>query len=173
MHPHMTTTWLQFVRQGAEVERFHATKTLQVETVGTHSHGVAMLCYALSVGAPSVDLLMAALCHDLAEQVYGDIPAPTKRALGISEACAELEDECLAQRGLLFTLTPEEERILKLADILDGMLFCVREAQLGSRLVAGVYARYAGYFNTVAFPEDREAFSIFNELETHWMEAEK
>jgi 5'-deoxynucleotidase YfbR-like HD superfamily hydrolase len=162
---------LQFVRAGAAVRRFHAVHTLQTETVGHHSHGVAMLCYTLAEGTPSAELLLAALTHDLAEQIYGDIPAPTKRALNISAACAQLEDDALASRGLQFDLTLDERRILKLADLLDAMGFCVRERQLGNQLMAPIYARYRAYFDATAHSTDAEAHSLFNELHRHWERA--
>lgn len=167
----MTTSWLMFVRQGTEVERFHATKTLQVETVGTHSHSVALLCWKLSGAHPSVNLLMAALAHDLAEQCWGDIPAPTKRALDISDEVAELEIQKLREHMLWFELTNEETRILKLADILDGMLYCLRERQLGNQLIAPVFSRYKRYFEDLVLYSDSKASEVCDEISNAWREA--
>ena len=63
---------LEFILAGTEVTRYHTVRTLVQETVGHHSHGVAMLCLFLAPDA-SANLLKAALVHDLAEQCYARI----------------------------------------------------------------------------------------------------
>ena len=73
---------LEFLLAGAEVLRYHTVQTLQRETVGHHSHGVACLVLLLDPQA-SARLLRAALLHDLAEQCTGDIPSAAKREYGI------------------------------------------------------------------------------------------
>jgi len=81
---------LQFIINGSEVKRFHTLTTLQTETVGHHSHGVACFTLLLDPDA-SRQLLLAALFHDLAEQYTGDIPSPAKREYGIGDQVDKLE----------------------------------------------------------------------------------
>lgn len=138
---------VNFLLSGSVVRRFHTVDTIKEDLVGRHSHGVAMLCFAMSE-KPSLDLIMAALSHDLGEQVIGDIPSPTKRALGSGmERIDAMEENALLDQGLDFhkRLTEEEKAILRVADCLDGMLFCIREAQLGNASISQVFHRYREY----------------------------
>lgn len=136
---------LEFIAAGAEVTRYHTVFTHHRETVGHHSHGVAMMVLMLKPDA-SASLLKAALYHDLAEQVVGDIPSPAKRRFDLSERLEQLEFDVIEQAGIQQPmLTAEEARVLKLADIAQGALFCAREVQLGNVRLAPVFQRYMGY----------------------------
>lgn len=140
---------LQFILSGSEVKRYHTVTTLQTETVGHHSHGVAMLCLMLHPNASS-RLLKAALIHDLAEHVTGDIPSPAKRLYGIGEQVSDLEETLLAASGLPSPhLTDDEARTLKLADIAQGALFCIREVELGNHRLLDICSRYMDYYDSM------------------------
>jgi 5'-deoxynucleotidase YfbR-like HD superfamily hydrolase len=155
---------LEFITYGAEVKRYHTFTTLQTDTVGHHSHGVALLCLMIEPNA-SPALLKAALLHDLAEQHTGDIPSPSKRTYGIGAQVEALEAKLLESAGFpLPELTPREERILKLADIGHGALFCLREVQLGNRRAEGIFDRYLSYLDGM-FLIDREV-DLFQTLRT-------
>lgn len=136
---------LLFMQRGGEVVRFHTLRTIQQDNVAQHSFGVAWLCHLLTEGHCSKSLILGALAHDLAEHQVGDMPAPTKRELGVSLQMARLEDEILHGAGFSFALTEEELRIMKLADCFQGMLFCARERSLGNRGVEVVFGRYRSY----------------------------
>lgn len=136
---------LEFFQAGSEVIRYHTVTTLVTETVGHHSHGVAMLCFLLD---PCVrrEVILGALFHDLAEHQTGDIPSPAKRQYGIGEQVSGLEDRLLRSVGLAMPdLTPDETRLLKLADIAQGALFCAREISLGNSRLRLVFDRYLSY----------------------------
>lgn len=136
---------LEFFQAGSEVIRYHTVTTLVSETVGHHSHGVAVLCYMLD---PCVrrEVILGALLHDLAEHQTGDIPSPAKRQYGIGEQVNELEERLLRSAGLFMPeLTPDESRLLKLADIAQGALFCAREISLGNARLRQVFDRYLSY----------------------------
>jgi 5'-deoxynucleotidase YfbR-like HD superfamily hydrolase len=156
-------TTLNFILNGAEVIRYHTNTTLMRETVGHHSHGVACLVLLFDPDA-SRELLVAALFHDLSEQKTGDIPSPAKRIYGIGEQVSSLERELMFDAGIGFpNLSSAEARILKLADIAHGALFCVREMSLGNsrmRAIYGTYMTYAHQMNLV----DRENV-VFNMIE--------
>lgn len=136
---------LEFIQRGGAVQRFHSVHTIKQNTVAAHSFGVAMLCYQLTGGAASRNLLMAALSHDLAEHAVGDVPAPTKRLLNIREEVNQLEEAHLLSVDLLFTLFGEDEAVLRLADALDGAMFCVSERILGNRNVADAFNNFMLY----------------------------
>jgi len=146
---------LEFIQAGADVKRFHTKLTLQTETVGHHSHGVAMLCLLLEPVSRR-QLLVAALVHDLAEHITGDIPSPAKRRYGIGEQVSALEDELLRSVGLSMPmLNSDEKRTLKFADIFQGMLFSAREISLGNSQMREVFDNYVSYAEAMQ-PTDRE-----------------
>lgn len=133
-----------FIRNGGGVARFHTHRTLQRETVAEHSWGVATLVMQLTNKTCSAELLMAALVHDVSEHIVGDMPAPTKRSLG--EIIGECEDELLGDHGLRFNLSKEEAAVLKMADVLDGLAYCLKERSMGNQILQDVYATYKDYY---------------------------
>jgi 5'-deoxynucleotidase YfbR-like HD superfamily hydrolase len=145
---------LQFVLEGGGVVRFHTRPSLRPNSDAHHSHGVAMLCHILSggndpTGKPraSATLLIAALSHDLGEQVASDISAPSKRILGLVDKLGTFEQGQLAAFGLAYEhlLTEEERSILKWADMFDGMLHCCQEVALGNKMMMLPFKRWTGY----------------------------
>lgn len=163
---------LYFIMEGSRVERFHTWPLLKPDTDGRHSHGVALMCYLITDGMPSAALLMAALTHDLAEQVPGDVSSPAKWALGIGGALGDLENEILEKNGLYFeaNLSPEEKQILKWADAFDGMLTCCREAAMGNKLVKlpmGRWNKHIWEGPTLSVSAGR----VFNAIRAMWAEA--
>lgn len=125
--------------------RYHQFSTIKDNTVAEHSWSVAGLVYVLTDGECTQHAMMAAIVHDMAEVFIGDVPAPVKRALGLREALQKLEDRALATAGLHLELSIAESAVLKLADCLDGMMFCVREARMGNRTLEPVALRFSEY----------------------------
>lgn len=134
---------IQFAYEGGLVERFHTRPGLRRNPTAQHQHGVAMLCYWLAEEHPSAALLMSALTHDTAEQVVGDVPAPTKWALKLGDRLDRIEQDALSSYGLEFALAESERHKLRLADALDGLLYCSTELTLGNRRVLLTGARWA------------------------------
>lgn len=157
---------LDFITAGAEVTRFHTVTTLQRETVGHHSHGVALLTLLINPQA-SRQVLMAALFHDLAEHQTGDIPSPAKLEYGIGAQVDALERRLMLNAGIVMPeLSPEDARLLKLADIAQGALFCVRELSLGNQRIRNVLDRYLSYAEQmILVGRERQLFNIIKELE--------
>ena len=155
---------IEFYQAGSEVVRYHTVHTLQRETVGHHSHGVAMLCALIDPNC-SARLLRAALLHDLAEHETGDLPSPAKRAYGIGAQVSELEDKLLLEANLeMPRLYEDERRTLKLADIAQGALLCVREIGLGNSKLRVVFDRYMSYAEALnPTARERELFDIIKE----------
>lgn len=141
---------IDFVRLGGLTKRYHTKHVNKENTVGAHSFGVAWMVFFLREPDTELSntLIMAALAHDLAEQVTGDISSPTKRKFpALAEMVQEMEHEILSEHNLNFEqyLTKDELRVLKLADCLDGALYCISEVQLGNRSIMEVYNRYCNY----------------------------
>jgi 5'-deoxynucleotidase YfbR-like HD superfamily hydrolase len=133
---------------------------------------VAVLCYLLADGGPSVSLLMAALTHDQAEQVDGDVPLPTKCKIpGLRAALEAMEQAVLKEYGFEFALTEVEKRALSIADALDGMLYCCHEAALGNRTtLRGVYAAWLAALEAYEPLTALEA-EVISAVETIWEES--
>lgn len=137
----ITKELLQFISEGASVERYHTRPGIKPDTDGHHSHGVAMLCSLLTAPdadgrrLPSASLLMESLCHDLGEQKASDMNAMTRAALRIDEELAAYEADTRAEYGLDYSdlLTADERLTLKLADVFDRALYCCRELALGNK----------------------------------------
>lgn len=131
---------LELVSRAFSITRFHARDTLEKNTVAAHSFGVAWFCWMLMSGEASAALIMHALAHDLPEAITGDIPSPVKRLPGVGEKMAAMEAAALVEaRIFLPELTHEETRTLKIADCLDGLLFCALEARRGNFLRTEYY----------------------------------
>lgn len=133
------------------VTRYHTRTTHVQDTVGRHSFMVTWLCYILSNGKPSRNLLLAALQHDVPEAVTGDVPSPVTRLLG-KHAIKRLEDQVLHRMELKkIKLRPLEQLILKAADALDGLMFTTQEVRgFGNARLTMVKNRYEQYLRTHA-----------------------
>ena len=156
---------------GGQVRRYHTVPQLAPQTNSQHQWGVALFCNLLTQGAASRNLLLAALTHDLAEQIYGDTPAPAKRALqGVAEVDTlnEAEKKFLSRLGLAFHLTDEEKIVLKIADYMEGMLHCIHERAMGNATAANIFHRFFSYVrNYTLLPHQEE---ILGTLQYIWEE---
>lgn len=121
------------VRKAGYVKRFHTVQTIgDSQTVGAHSWGVATLINEVWPEA-SKSLLLAALYHDVAEVIIGDIPATTKWAYpAFAEAVARAEEDAERKLELVFVLTEREKRQLKICDMLELVLYSHEQLRLGN-----------------------------------------
>jgi 5'-deoxynucleotidase YfbR-like HD superfamily hydrolase len=129
----MNTERLQFTLTAGEVVRYHAAPTVSRQTVAAHTWGVAIILLYLTNGSVEPVLMTEALLHDSAELWTGDIPFVAKRDCPALKAAAKDYE-----RSVRFTKTLASERalrtkelsLLKLADTLEGYLWCIaHEAQ--------------------------------------------
>lgn len=138
--------FLQYLTRGTGVNRYHTYATLIPQNVGNHSARVAWLCWYLSNCAPSATLLMAALDHDMPEYETGDIPAHSKRAMSAAGLDVNAMEDAVRlsanMAGFENLLTDAERIILKKADRLDGMLYCLEERGRGNQGLREVYFAY-------------------------------
>lgn len=135
---------LEFMWAGGSVRRFHTQRTLLEDTVGHHSYNVASIIMVLRPDAPA-RLLRAALKHDAAEHKLGDVPAPAKRSFpdvvqphgavtSFRDFFGAMEDQHSAAAGVCpEALNVDEKWLLKFADSIDGLRFCIQEMNMGNR----------------------------------------
>lgn len=145
---------LMFLLFGRSVQRFHTVPMLHGVTLGQHQFGVAWFVYLLLQESCSVHILMAALSHDMAEQLWGDIPAPGKRLLGIKELLTSCESKTLSENNALFPPTAFGNIVLKTADNMEGMLSCIHERRLGNMYAERPFVRHREYILELESPQE-------------------
>lgn len=115
---------------------------------------------------------MAALVHDLAEWQVGDIPAPAKRRFKFGQEADHAEHALLEYFGMNFQLTDHEQRLLKIADAMDGLLFLIRERSLGNRALTNPWQNFQAYtierVNALAPAERRVPEQILSAILQMW-----
>lgn len=139
---------LSMILKGGQVVRFHTKPTIKEETVAEHSYLVAWLITLVHPGTPRAELLLAALAHDLPEYILGDVPSPTKIALGLGSLYRTQEALLFERAGMPDyegMLNETEAAILKFCDNLAGYLKCRYEQQLGNRTLRTVVVNYRAY----------------------------
>lgn len=120
------------LRDAAAVQRWHTMRTLRTQSVGEHSFGVAQLVLWVCPNH-SRRLLEAALAHDLPELHTGDIPAYVKwRAPQIKSILEKLENDFMWKHDIYHNLDEEERRTLKWCDMMELVLWCHEEIELGN-----------------------------------------
>lgn len=133
-----------WMRRFGSTVRFHAERYVgDRQTVLHHSASTALLLLYAVPEQCTVNLLRACLQHDLEEGITGDIPAPTKWALGNGKLDA-LEARI---RGHFQWDVPEltlaEQALLKAADFVDACFTCLEQRMLGNQFVDRMFMRYA------------------------------
>lgn len=120
---HAATPWLAGFTQ-----RWHIHPNLAEtnDRVDGHSNRVAVLVLKFMPDAP-VELLRAAVLHDLGEAMVGDISYPVKMANpDILETTEKLEKFALEEMGFKYPdLDPGLVKILNLADRVDAYLWAL------------------------------------------------
>ncbi len=156
---------LRYLEASARVRRWHTEDVLHQQTVGEHTYTVMHLVLLLTGGNASRNLLVAALLHDTAERMFGDIPSPTKRLGEFKEKLDALEDTFLRDIGVTMPdLSEEEARMLKLADGLEGGLYCAFEVRRGNVDMRRGFANYLNYIQALLQPQDGFAAGVYNQL---------
>lgn len=148
----LETQPLDFIYEGGVSKRYHTLETLKEQNIAEHSFGVAWLCEILTQGNARKELIMAALSHDLAEHIVGDIPSPTKREMDLSAKFQAYELNKLQSVDLAIyteSLLDGEKQVLQLADMIDGMMFCIKERRLGNQNLGMVFIRFHAYAEQV------------------------
>lgn len=176
---------LDFLYNGGETRRFHTHPVLREQRVDAHSWGVAGLCHYFMGNNIRPHLLLAAMYHDLAEHKVGDIPAPAKR--GMSELMPDFHTRWGAMERMLLVqnshqdprwsfeweshLTPNEQRILKLADAGEGALYCIRERMMGNKLIGICYSNFRKYIGEIIDHTFKQEDDFATYIDDMWEQA--
>ena len=132
--------------RASNVKRYHTFPIIGEQTVGHHSHRVALLLIYLTNGKLSCNLIKAALFHDLAEIHTGDIPATTKWAHpNIADLLKRIENTYELEHEISVILTEKEKKLLKTADMCELMLFAEEQHMLGNKNARELWCRGYNY----------------------------
>jgi 5'-deoxynucleotidase YfbR-like HD superfamily hydrolase len=137
---------LELSRQASQVKRFHTMHLNAENTVGQHTFnllGILFMCVPPT--ALRWQLLAAAWQHDVAEAEAGDVPSPTKRALGGMDDFERKVLEDAGMHDMAGYLHAHELRWLKLADSLEGWMKCVQELRTGNTLILPAARNFCAY----------------------------
>jgi len=141
------------LRTASVVQRWSIVRTFQPDSVSNHSFFVTF--YALQVArlvnwaGPYADLSFAALLHDAEEVFISDIISPVKHAILDDGKYANYVSEQMklrlplveAQLGAIHDSRwgSNIERIIKVADKVDAMIFLTIEQRMGNTVLAPLW----------------------------------
>jgi 5'-deoxynucleotidase YfbR-like HD superfamily hydrolase len=117
-HEAQSKLYLATVKAG-RVQRWHTMDTNHTQNVADHTYGVLHTLLFITENECSRDLLVAAMFHDVAEHITGDIPHPYKSRL--KKLFGRMEDDVHTELGIdpLADLTEDEKVTLKQADLIE------------------------------------------------------
>jgi 5'-deoxynucleotidase YfbR-like HD superfamily hydrolase len=125
---------LRLFRAAASVIRVHTRRMIYRQSVGEHTFGVIALITLVKPEA-TVELLRAALVHDVPEAITGDVPSPTKNT-ALREAMMQLEYSINRRYSLEEVLSVHDERVLRYCDVMELAMFSCEEADMGNSYAA-------------------------------------
>ena len=147
--------------KAGRVTRYH-TADVPAQSLAAHSWGVSMVVAMIYPNKkPPAHLLMAAMIHDLAESVTGDVPAPTKWGNEqLSKRLREAELVFNLINGIEIPLTPQEEAILAWADTFELCLYCRHQASMGNEYAGEILSNGLEHLRKKGFPttESKELY---------------
>ena len=120
---------LEAILRSGQVARYHAQPEIPAQSMAEHQWGVAILVIKM-YSNPSKNLLMAAVTHDCAEAVTGDIPSPVKREHPEMKAVLDdVENRVNKEWGINYDLNEIDKRRLKICDILEGLYYSAQSVR--------------------------------------------
>lgn len=145
-------------RDAGAVRRYHTKRVHRGQTIAEHTFGMLMLIKQVQPLCTK-NLMNAALHHDLPELFTGDMPGPIKRAHPDLGPLLDSIEEGLDPLYQDFHLTVPEAMLLKWADRMELVLWCLEEVRMGNTYCRSVVARGLGWILAVMVPEEAQALT--------------
>lgn len=151
-------------RDAGAVKRYHVKRTHRQQSVAEHTFGMLMLVKQVTGGERAdyrmVALYEAILHHDLPELFTGDIPAPIKRAHpDLGPLMNSIEEGLYPLYRDTTTLYDLDYALLKWADRMDLVLWCLEEVRMGNTNLKTTVARGLGWILAARIPTGAEALT--------------
>jgi 5'-deoxynucleotidase YfbR-like HD superfamily hydrolase len=146
-------------RDAGAVKRYHVKRTHRTQTIAEHTFGMLMLVKQVTEGLGEyglqsrATLYEAILHHDLPELMTGDVPAPIKRVHPELGPLMDSIEQDLYPLYRDYTLTQEEAALLKWADRMELVLWCLEEFKMGNTYTKPTVARGLGWILASYLPE--------------------
>jgi 5'-deoxynucleotidase YfbR-like HD superfamily hydrolase len=142
-------------RDAGAVKRYHVKRTHRTQTIAEHTFGMLMLIKQVDP-ACTKNLYNAVLHHDLPELFTGDIPAPIKRVHPELGPLMDSIEEDLNPLYQDFQITMPEAVLLKWADRMELVLWCLEEVRLGNSYCRPTVARGLGWILAAKMPDNAQ-----------------
>ncbi len=142
-----------------DVVRFHNHAGIDKQKNSEHQWGCALIVQYIHPEC-SKELLLAALTHDAAEYVTGDIPFTAKLLNPeLKSILDEMERKWEQDNDVNFSISNGEKKILKIADVLEGMFFCIQQVRVGHINAKRPFRKWRKYFyeNLIEFAHNYPA----------------
>lgn len=141
-------------RDAGAVKRYHVKRTHRTQTIADHTFGMLMLVKQVATDSllSGGTLYEAILHHDLPELFTGDIPAPIKRVHPELGPLMDSIEEELKPLHEEFNLTSEQGALLKWADRMELVLWCLEEFRMGNTYTKTTVARGLGWIIAARVP---------------------
>lgn len=129
-HPHYAYPGIdpsmETILRMAAVKRWHMIATNRTQSLAEHTANVALLGWHIALTSPGMyfepaSLAIAGLMHDLEEVYTGDMPTPTKLAIG-KDVFDQFANSVLPA-PLKVGKTRRTSLLLKVCDLVDGIRF--------------------------------------------------
>lgn len=155
------------IRAGGGVKRFHCFPLIGEQTVAAHSWNVVAILYEIC--DPSPRLVRVAVHHDTAEYDIGDTPSAAKKnSPALKVLLDSLEDQIFKDLDLDMSLSEEDKSLLKIADLMEMLLFIYDQRVLGNRSLTGVFPRVLKWLHSRELPA--RARTLLNGIEQAYEE---
>lgn len=127
---------IKFAREGARVERTHASPGIGSNSVGMHTFNMLTMLLVLHPNASGL-LIRAIIQHDIPERITGDTPHPAKKAGIVNLSIQALVETHLNQQTFLHDaaqeLDEEETKWLHGLDMLEFYCYVRDQLMIGNR----------------------------------------
>lgn len=161
---------VRLYRDAGEVKRYHTQRTHRTQSLAEHTFNMLMLVKQVQQSRPghvfrAQRVYEAIMHHDLPELYTGDVPATVKRASPGLKALLDKAEEQFVPLYQDFQLSPCEEVLIKWADRIESVLWCMEEISMGNKAMAQLVRRLLGWLLLAPIPPGAE--DITTEVVSH------
>jgi len=155
------------ILHSGEVVRFHNHVGVDKQKTSEHQWGVALIVQYIHKDC-SKSLLLAAMTHDAAEYFTGDVPFPAKQMnRQLNDLLRQMEISWEKDNGVYFELSREDHVVLKMADVLEGLWFCIGQVRIGHINAKRPFRKWRKFFSD-SFSAHKQtypkAFELYSKL---------